>query len=256
MQATPTVQVYQTREELSRAAAQEFVKLANQAVRAKGSFTVALSGGSTPKDMHHKLAGEFASAVPWKKIFFFLGDERHVPPGDSDSNYRMAVETLFSKVPVPPQNIFRVHSEDPDASAAAVAYEQTLSAAFALQDRTLPRFDLILLGMGPDGHTASLFPGTAALREQSRLVVANWVPKFNTWRITFTLPVLNNATNVLFLVDGKDKASALASVFDPASPPEQFPAKMVHPRTGNLIWMIGKDAASSLAGTGTRSDQE
>lgn len=248
MQAAPTVQVYQTKEELSRAASQEFVKLANEAMRAKGSFTVALSGGSTPKEMHQKLAGEFASAVPWNKIFFFLGDERYVPPDHSDSNYRMAWETLLSKVPVPPENIFRVHTEDPDARAAAVAYEQTLSAAFGLQDRDLPRFDLILLGMGPDGHTASLFPGTAALREHSRLVVANWVPKFNTWRITFTLPVLNNATNILFLVDGKDKASALASVFDPASPPEQFPAKMVHPRNGNLIWMIGKDAAGGLAG--------
>lgn len=257
MQAAPTVQAYATKDELARAAAQEFVKLANEAVHAKGSLTVALSGGSTPREMHRKLAGEFASAVPWNKIFFFWGDERHVPPDHSDSNYRMAWETLLSKVPVPPENIFRVHSEDPDARATAVAYEQTLSAAFGLQDRDLPRFDLILLGMGPDGHTASLFPGTAAVRDQSSLVVANWVPKFNTWRITFTLHVLNNAANVLFLVDGKEKAPALASVFDPTSPPEQFPAKMVHPRNGNLIWMVGNDAAGGLPGKlGTRADQE
>lgn len=245
--ATPQVQIFRSPDELFRAAAQEFGKLANEAVRAKGSFTVALSGGSTPKGLYSTLAKEFAASVPWDKIYFFLGDERHVPPDHPDSNYRMAYETLLSKVGVPSRNIFRVHTENPDPNAAAIEYEQTLSAAFGLQDRELPRFDLIMVGLGPDGHTASLFPGTAAVREQSRLVVANWVPKLGTWRITFTLPVLNNAANVMFLVDGKDKAPAVASVFDPDAKHDQIPAKLVQPRNGRLIWMLSEDAASEIA---------
>lgn len=243
----PIVEVFPSADKLSEAAAERFVKLASDAVRAKGSFTVALSGGSTPKGMHAKLAGEFAKAVAWQKIIFFWGDERHVPADDAQSNYRMAQETLLSKVPAVAGNVFRVHTENTDAASAAIAYEQTLSAAFALQERDLPRFDLILLGLGPDGHTASLFPRTAALREQTRLVVANWVEKLGTWRISFTFPVLNNAANIMFLVDGKDKASALTSVFDPKSPPEQFPAKMVQPRNGKVVWMIDEGAAAGIA---------
>jgi 6-phosphogluconolactonase len=158
----------------------------------------------------------------------------------------MAYETLLSKVPADPSKIFRVHAENPDANAAASEYEQTLSTAFRLSGREVPRFDLILLGLGPDGHTASLFPQTSALGEKSRLVVANWVEKFDTDRITLTLPVLNNAAQVVFLVAGKDKASAVESVFTRDSDPRQFPAKLVEPRHGQLLWMLTEEAGSAI----------
>lgn len=243
----PELEIYRSPAELFRAAAENFVKLANDAARAKGSFTFALSGGSTPKGMHALLASEFAAAVPWKKIFFFWGDERHVPPDHPDSNYRMAQESLLSQVPVDPAKIFRVHSENPAANTAAIEYEQTITTAFGTQDREIPRFDLIFLGLGPDGHTASLFPRTAALREHSRLVVANRVEKLHTDRITFTLPLLNNAANLIFLVSGKDKTSAVQSVFDPGTVGQDFPAKLVNPQHGRLVWMLTEDAAAPIA---------
>src|SRR5215469_1659878 len=193
MTPAPELRIFPSPAELFAAAAHQFVKLASDAIGAKGSFTVALAGGSTPKGLHSLLAGEFASAIDWHKVCFFWGDERHVPPDHPDSNYRMAYETLLSKVPADPSKIFRVHAENPDANAAASEYEQTLSNAFGLSGREVPRFDLILLGLGPDGHTASLFPQTSALGEKSRLVVANRVEKFDTDRITLTFPVLNNA---------------------------------------------------------------
>src|SRR5438270_3508054 len=169
------LEIVSSPDKLFHTAASQFVKLANDAVRAKGSFTVALSGGSTPRGLHSVLVNELARAVPWNRLFFFWGDERHVPPDDPESNYRMAYESLLSTLPVDPSKIFRVHSENPDANAAAIEYEQTISTAFALQDLAIPRFDLILLGLGPDGHTASLFPRTAALQEHARLVIANRV---------------------------------------------------------------------------------
>jgi 6-phosphogluconolactonase len=150
-------------------------------------------------------------------------------------------------VPVDPAKIFRVHSENPDANAAAIEYEQTITAAFGTQDREIPRFDLIFLGLGPDGHTASLFPRTVALREHSRLVVSNPVEKFQTDRITFTLPLINNAANVIFLVAGSEKASAVESVFDPESSGQDFPAKLVNPPHGRLVWMLTEDAAEPLS---------
>jgi 6-phosphogluconolactonase len=179
-------------------------------------------------------------------MFFFWGDERHVPPTDPDSNYRMADETMLSKIPVPAANVFRIKAENPDAEAAALAYEQTLQKFFALEAGQFPRFDLILLGMGPDGHTASLFPGTGALHEKSRLVVANWVEKLKASRFTLTLPVLNSAACVVFLVSGTDKASALHAVLEGDAPGEQYPAKLVRPTNGKLIWLIDRAAASQL----------
>jgi 6-phosphogluconolactonase len=180
-------------------------------------------------------------------MFFFWGDERHVPPNDADSNFRMANETLLSKVPVPPANVFPVPAENPDASAAAEAYEETLRKFFALAPGEFPRFDLILLGMGPDGHTASLFPETAALQEKSRLVVANWVEKLKTSRITLTLPVLNAARCVAFLVSGTDKATVLREVLEGSAPAEKYPSKLVRPAEGKLIWFVDRAAASELS---------
>jgi 6-phosphogluconolactonase len=185
--------------------------------------------------------------LPWDKIYFFFGDERHVPPDDPESNYRMVRESLLSKIPVPAENVFRVPAENPDASQAAEAYEQTLRKFFSPPPGQFPRFDLVLLGMGPDGHTASLFPGIPALKEKSRWVVADWVEKFKTDRITLTLPVLNNAAVVMFLVSGQDKASVLKEVLKGKQPGEFFPSKLIQPSDGDLIWMVDQAAAAQLS---------
>ncbi len=173
MPTQPEIRILKNAADLFEAAAAEFAAQASAAVRANGKFTVALSGGSTPKTLYSLLATK--PGIPWDKIHFFWGDERHVPPDHPESNYRMANEALLSKVPARAENIFRIHSEEKDAAAAALQYEQTLKDFFHLSPGKFPRFDLIFLGVGPDGHTASLFPGTSALTEKHRLVVANWV---------------------------------------------------------------------------------
>lgn len=247
MSASVEIRPLTTPQELFAAAAEEVVHAANDAVTQRGRFTIALSGGSTPKNLFNLLATNARTVLPWDRMFFFFGDERHVPPTDPESNYRMADESLLSKVSVPPGNVFRIAAENPDAAAAASAYEKTLQKFFALQPGQFPVFDLILLGMGPDGHTASLFPGTAGLQEKSRLVIANWVEKFKTSRITLTLPVLNAARCVTFLVSGTDKAPALHAVLDSDAPGEQYPSKLVRPTDGKLIWLVDRAAASELS---------
>jgi 6-phosphogluconolactonase len=236
-----------TPQDLFQAAADEVIRAATDAVAQRGRFTIALSGGSTPKNLYTLIAANASANLPWDRMFFFWGDERHVPPDDPDSNYRMAKESFLSKVAIPPGNIFPVPAENPDASAAAETYEQTLRTFFALAPGEFPRFDLILLGMGPDGHTASLFPETAALQEKSRLVVANWVEKLQTSRITFTLPVLNAARCVAFLVSGTDKAAVLHEVLEGNAPAEKYPSKLVRPSDGRLIWFVDRAAASGLS---------
>ena len=180
------------------------------------------------------------------RVFLFFGDERHVPPTEPESNYRMVNESLLAKIAIPAGNVFRVKAENPDAKAAASDYEAQIQKFFELKPRDFPRFDLILLGMGPDGHTASLFPGSAALSEQSRLVVANWVAKFNTHRITFTFPVLNHAAEVLFMACGADKADMLHQVLESSNYPP-FPSQQVRPSDGQLLWMLDEAAAAKLA---------
>jgi 6-phosphogluconolactonase len=236
-----------TPQELFAAAAEEVVRAANEAVAQRGRFAIALAGGSTPKSLYNLLATNARTALPWDRMFFFWGDERHVPPTDLDSNYRMAEEAMLSKIPVAAENVFRIKAENPVATAVAEDYEQTLRKFFQTEPGQFPSFDLILLGMGPDGHTASLFPGTAALREKSRLVVANWVEKLKASRITLTLPVLNAAHCVIFLVSGTDKASVLKAVLEEDVPAEQYPSKLVRPRHGKLIWLIDRAAASQLS---------
>jgi 6-phosphogluconolactonase len=247
MKSSIEVRRLTTPQDLFHAAAEEVARAANESVRERGRFVIALSGGSTPKSLYTLLATNARAALPWAQMFFFWSDERHVPPTDPESNYRMAEEALLSKVPLPEGNVFRVPAENPDAEEAALAYERTLRQFFPLRAGELPRFDLILLGLGPDGHTASLFPGTAALQEKSRLVVANWVEKFKTYRITFTLPVLNAARSVAFLVSGSDKASALHEVLEGDAPGEKYPAKLVRPAEGKLIWFVDRAAASELS---------
>ena len=247
MKSAAEIRILTTPQELSEAAAGEVVRDANEAVKARGRFTIALSGGSTPKSLFNLLATNARNALPWDRMYFFWGDERHVPPTDPDSNYRMAEEVMLSKVPVPPGNVFRMATENPDAARVAEDYEKTLRKFFQLAADGVPQFDFILLGMGPDGHTASLFPGTAALQEKSRLVVSNWVEKLKTNRLSFTLPVLNAARCVAFLVSGTDKAPALKTVLEENASGEQYPAKLVNPSAGKLIWFLDRAAASSLS---------
>jgi 6-phosphogluconolactonase len=249
--AQPEIRIVNTSADLFQAAAQQFVTLANQAIAARGKFTIALSGGSTPKGLFGLLASGAIPSIPWDKIFFFWGDERHVPPNDPESNYRMANEAMLSKVPVPAANIFRIRAEEKDADVAAHAYELTIQKFFALKPGEFPRFDLIHLGIGPDGHTASLFPGSAGLDEQSRLVIANWVEKFKTFRITFTYPVLNHAACVTFLVSGPDKAPILREILE--IPASNYPCQRVRPLDGQLVWLLDRAAAGALSQSGSKT---
>ncbi len=242
MNASPDVRIFPDPPALFQGATEEFVKQAAAAIQSRDKFVVALAGGSTPKGLFNVLAGR--QDLPWDKIYVFFGDERHVPPDDPESNYRMARESLLSKVPIPAEHVFRIPAEDPDAHHAAENYEQTLRKFFV--SPAFPRFDLILLGMGPDGHTASLFPGGKALEEKSRWVVADWVEKFKTDRITLTLPVLNNAAAVMFLVSGSDKAATLKEVLQGKQPAERFPSKLIQPAEGTPIWMVDDEAAAAL----------
>jgi 6-phosphogluconolactonase len=250
MASAAEIRTLTTPQELFAAAAEEVMRSAKDAVDKRGRFTIALSGGSTPKSLYNLLATNARTTLPWDRMFFFFGDERHVPPTDPESNYRMADEAMLSKIPVAASNVFRFLAENPDADAAASAYEQTLKKFFALESGQFPQFDLILLGLGPDGHCASLFPGTAGLQEKSKLVIANWVEKLKTSRLTLTLPVINAASCVAFLVSGTDKAPALKAVLEGDAPGDQYPSKLVHPSDGKLLWLIDRAAASDLtAGT-------
>jgi 6-phosphogluconolactonase len=243
------IRILTTPQELFEVAAEEVVRAATEAVAQRGRFTIALSGGSTPKNLFNLLATNARTVLPWDRTYFFWSDERHVPPTDPESNYRMAEEIMLSKIPVNAGNVFRIAAENPDAAAAAEAYEQTLRKFFQLEPGQVPVFDLILLGMGPDGHTASLFPNTAGLQEKTRLVIANWVDKLKTNRLTMTLPVLNSAHTVVFLASGTDKAQVLRTVLEEDAPPEQYPAKLVRPSNGRLIWFVDRAAASQLTNT-------
>jgi 6-phosphogluconolactonase len=240
------LRIFPNPQALFEAAAQDFVKQAKAAVQSHGRFTVALSGGSTPRGLFQVLSTKDHDLLPWDQMFFFWGDERHVPPDHPDSNYRMAYETLLSKVPAPTTNIFRVPAEDPDADQVGERYEKTLQDFFKLAPDELPKFDLILLGLGPDGHTASLFPQSKGLQERKRLVIANWVERFSAFRITFTVPVLNAGRVVEFLVAGADKATALQEVLEGSASAELFPSKLVDPTDGKLVWMVDQAAAASL----------
>ena len=238
------IEIFANSQELARGAAEYFVARSGEAVAQKGFFTVALSGGSTPQALYQLLADvhePFHAQVPWSRTHFFWSDERHVPPDHPDSNYRMAHEAMLSRVPVAESNIHRVPSENPDAAAAANEYEQTI---LQLTKQSVPQLDLILLGLGSDGHTASIFPGSEVLHETKRLVAAPWVEKFNTYRITMTLPLLNNGASVLFLVSGAEKAEIVQKVMEG---PKQYPAQAVQPTHGQLLWMLDKDAAAGLS---------
>ena len=244
-----TIRVYAGPEELALKAARSFARLADQYVLGCGRFTVALSGGSSPKTMFQHLAAEpLRDTVPWSSILFFWGDERSVGPDHPDSNYRMASTTLLSQVPVPAENIFRMRGEAQDLDAAAREYEETLLRVVPTK-QGLPRLDLILLGMGADGHTASLFPGTTALDVRDRVVVSNYVEKLSSSRLTLTVPAINAARNVRFLVSGLDKSPALKAVLEGPNDPRTYPSQLIQPTDGSLLWMTDESAVSLLTST-------
>jgi 6-phosphogluconolactonase len=242
-EAVADVVVVSTAADLAEEAAQRFVAIAAEAIATRGRFVVALAGGSTPRGLYARLAAEpFRSRVNWLKSWIFLGDERCVPATDRESNYLMAYETLLAHVPVPSGQIFRIRGEDPDAALAAAEYEGKLRLVF---EPAPVRFDLILLGMGVDGHTASLFPGSPVLDENEKLaaavdVRAAAVPR----RITLTLPVLNAARHVLFLVAGSEKARGVAAAV--RNPAPAVPAGRVRPAEGTLTWLVDRAAAAQL----------
>ena len=245
----PDIRILADAGELSRVAAVECVRLANEAVGVRGRFTVALSGGSTPNGVYGLLAdskADFRAHVPWDRLHVFWGDERHVPPDHPESNYHMAHEALLARVPVPPENVHRIPAENPDATQAAEEYAKGLREFFRLEAGQFPRFDLILLGMGADGHTASLFPGTTAVFEETSLVVAPWIEKFKAFRITLTPPVLNHAACVIFLVSGEEKAETLRAVLQGPYQPERLPAQLLRPVNGRLLWLVDRAAARLL----------
>ncbi|HET6266974.1 MAG TPA: 6-phosphogluconolactonase [Acidobacteriota bacterium] len=234
--------------EVALAGAAEVLAAAQKAVSDHGYFALALSGGSTPKVLYGLLADDasFREKMPWSKTHFFWGDERHVPPDHPDSNFRMTQQAMLSKITVPQENVHRIHGENPDAAAAAQEYETDLRRFFKLSSGAFPRLDLVLLGMGPDGHTASLFPGTPALKENKLIVTANPVAKFNTDRITMTYPTLNNASRIVFLVNGTDKAQPLREVLQGKSQPDLYPSQNIAPTNGTLLWLIDRSAGSLL----------
>jgi 6-phosphogluconolactonase len=236
---------------LARRAAQYFVEMAGEAVAWRGSASIAISGGSTPKTAFQLLADPsqpWRTRMPWDKLDLYWVDERAVPPDDAESNYRMTREALLDHVPLQPEQIHRIKGElEPEIAAAR--YEAELRNGFRLEGAELPRFDLVALGMGADGHTASLFPYTAALKETTRLVTANHVLQKETWRITLTWPVINRANSVFFLVGGADKAEILKEVLTGPYNPERLPSQLIWPASGILTLILDKAAVALLPAT-------
>ena len=248
MNADPKVKVLADASAIARAAAHVVIEAAKSAVSASGRFTLVLSGGSTPKALYSLLASDAAlrAEMPWARTYFFFGDERCVAADHADSNFRMASEAMFREAAVKPDHIFRIHGEERDPEKAAADYERAMRDFFGAERPQLPRFDLVLLGMGPDGHTASLFPGTRALEEHTQIVVANWIGKLYVNRITMTVPLLNNAVSVLFLAHGQDKAPALKAVLEGPYEPVQLPSQFILPHNGKLTWLVDESAAAML----------
>lgn len=246
-EAPPTfeVRVLPGPDELARAASREFASAARSAVQNRGVFRVVLSGGSTPRALYRLLAAGFPSrGMPWRKTRFFFGDERCVPPEDPLSNYRMAKETLITPLGISEAQVLRMAGEEHPRRAARI-YEEALRREFPLA-RTAPRFDLVLLGLGADGHTASLFPGSRALLEKRRWVAAVRTEAGPPWRLTLTLPVLNAARRIFFLVSGREKNAAAAAILKKKPGRRRFPASRIRPHRGSLLWLLDEAAARGL----------
>lgn len=246
------VRIFETPQDFYEAAANIVIEAANSAIAARGSFGVALSGGNTPRSLYALLTTDpWRARIDWSRVLFFFGDERHVSPDHPDSNYRMANEALLSKLSLRPDQVWPIKGEYPDAAKAAIEYEQVLREQLPPAANGIPQFDLVLLGLGPDGHTLSLFPGTKALDVPAgRLAVSNWVGKFFTDRITITAPVANQARQVVFLVRGVDKQLPLKAVLEGPFEPLQLPAQLIQPSTAPVLWLLDGEAAGLLAEPG------
>jgi len=234
---------------LTRAAAELFAAEARAAIDARGRFSVALSGGSTPRALYGLLATDAAlrASIDWLRVHLFWGDERHVSPEHPQSNYRMVREVLLDPVAIPPQNIHRIAGERADADEAASAYQMELEQFFGLAQGDLPCLDLVLLGLGSDAHTASLFPSAARTLERRELVVAHFVESANAFRISLTAPALSAARTIVFIVSGSDKAQAVHQVLDGERDPRRYPAQLIEPGGGKLIWLLDRSAGNLLA---------
>jgi len=251
-----TYKVWPSAAEMALASAELFAKKVEQAAVSRGVARIALSGGSTPQATFKLLADPaqpFLATVPWDKLQLFWVDERCVPPNHPESNYGVCRDLLLAKVPIPEANVFRMEGElDPEEAASR--YESTLRNVMKLEGAESPAFDLVALGMGPDGHTASLFPHTDALNEMGRLVVANHVPQKETWRITLTWPVINHAAEVAFEVEGPAKTDILAEVLTGPRDPERLPSQLIRPANGKLLFLLDADAAAKLPPAGTLAE--
>lgn len=234
--SAPSVRIEPDPDAVARAAAGLVAEAAANAVAERGRFTLVLSGGSTPRALYSLLAHR---PISWERVHVFWGDERCVPPEHPDSNYRMARESLLDRVPIPAGNVHRLEGENPDPAAAAARYAEEIRRFFAPEP---PRFDLVLLGLGPDAHTASLFPGSAAL-ESPGWVAAPWVEKLASYRLTLTPVLLNRAAQVVFLVAGRDKAAAVEAVLRGDESPREIPARAIRPEEGRAVWLLDAAAA-------------
>jgi 6-phosphogluconolactonase len=217
------------------------------AIAERGRFTIALSGGGTPKPIYARLAtADYRDRIAWEKVHIFFGDERCVPPDDARSNYRMVSQAWFNHSPIPAENIHRIRGED-DPALEALRYEQDIAGLY--RSARLPAFDLILLGMGDNGHTASLFPGTTVLRETVRWVVAQYVEVMTTWRVTFTAPLINAARHVAFLAESAGKSQMLWNVLEGPFQPDVWPSQLIQPVSGELHWLVDAAAAARVGAT-------
>jgi 6-phosphogluconolactonase len=239
-----TIRVCVNVAELVREAAGHIVSTLQEAIRLSGSASFVLSGGATPRSVYDLLGSEeFRDRIEWPKVHIFWGDERCVPPGHPESNFRMANESLIRRIAIPAANVHRIPAERPPQEAARM-YQSEIRRVLQLREQERPRFSLVLLGLGEDGHTASLFPRTQALQERLRLVTEVYVESVNGSRVTLTLPAINNARQVVFLVTGKQKARILQAIA--ATDVPEYPANLIRPASGSLLWMVDADAASQL----------
>lgn len=252
------IKIFPDIEKLNLFAAEKFVEIADNAIENRGFFTVVLAGGSTPKSLYQLLSSEkFGDKTDWSRTFFFFGDERNVLPDADESNFKMANENLFKPLKINDENIFRWQTELTDTDKIAADYERKIEIFYESSEKQPAHagcsdivFDLILLGMGEDGHTASLFPFTEALHETEKIAVANYVEKLNDWRFTLTFPTINNARNIIFLVAGEEKAETLRDVLEGEFEPERLPAQNIKPTNGNLFWLIDENVAKLLSKDG------
>lgn len=228
---------------LDETCAEMIVQSAAEAIAARGRFTIALSGGSTPKPLYALLASDpWRNRIDWSKTHFFLGDERFVPATSNQSNFKMANDALISKIPVPADNVHRIDTDHDGPEEAAAEYAEEIRRFFGPK----PQFDFNLLGIGTNGHTASLFPGRPTLKVRDKLVVADDIPEVHMWRITFTVPMINDSRTILFLVAGSDKASILNEVLKGPEQPERLPSQLIRANGGSLIWLMDEAAAANL----------